>query len=109
MSLGITVGALAGWLRISDEELVESVRNDLHEVNRVLTANHLPAHVEPESLPALQPRNRLDPMPYWWFDSLRRAVAYSRQAPEEFPATVEDENLAEDPHLDTELTLLRSH
>ena len=67
MSLGITVGRLASWLRDGDEEVVELVRQDLREVNRALAAHHLAAHAEPESLPKLRRRSDLDHMPYSWF------------------------------------------
>jgi hypothetical protein len=107
MSLGITVGQLASWLRAGDEEVVALVRRNLREVNRVLVANNLPAHVEPEALPELQRRSGLDHMPYSWYSRLQRAIAFSRQAPKEFAPAGEDASIH--PHVRTELGLRRSH
>jgi hypothetical protein len=109
MSLGITVGRLARWLRDGDEEVVGLVRREMAEVNRVLLANRLPAHAEPESLPPLQRRNRLDHMPYSWYDRLRRAVAFSRQAPGEFTAAGENEDVSRHPYGRAEVRCRRSH
>jgi hypothetical protein len=109
MSLGITVGRLAFWLEDGDEEVAELVRQDMCEINRVLTANRLPAYVEPESLPGLRRRSRLDHIPYSWYARLQRAIAFSRQAPEEFPVADEDEDALGHPHGRAELTLRRSH
>jgi hypothetical protein len=109
MSLGITVGRLASWLQDGDEEFVALVRHDLREVSRVLVANRLPPHVEPEWLPKLQSRSRLDHMPYSWYARLQRAIAFSRQAPQEFTSAGEDEDASVHPHVRTELTLCRSH
>jgi hypothetical protein len=109
MSLGITVGRLAFSLQDGDEEFVERVRQDLHEVNRVLAAHRLPAHVEPESIPKLRRRSCLDHMPYSWYARLQRAVAFSWQAPEEFTAARDDEDDLEHPHVATEMALRRSH
>jgi len=105
MSLGITVGRLASCLRAGDEEVADSIRQELREVNRVLIAHHLPAHVEPESLPPLRRRSRLDHMPYSWHARLLRAVAFSRQAPEAFEAAGEGEDALRHPHVRAELAL----
>jgi hypothetical protein len=109
MSLGITVGRLASWLQDEDEEVAKLVRRDMREVNRVLVANRLPAHVEPESLPELHSRSRLDHMPYSWYARLQRAIAFSRQAPKDFTAAGDEEGESDHPHVRTELTLRRSH
>jgi hypothetical protein len=109
MGLGITVGRLASWLRGGDEEVVELVRNHLREVNRVLAAHNLPDHVEPESLPELRRRSLFDHMPYSRHARLLRAVAFSRQAPEEFVAAGAEEDHLRHQHVCTELALRRSH
>jgi hypothetical protein len=109
VSLGITVGRLAEWLADGDEEIVESVREDIREINRVLVANDLPAHDEPESLPELNRRNSFDHMPYSLHARLQRAIAYSRQAPEEFEPAEEDEDESRHPYVRKELRLRKSH
>jgi hypothetical protein len=109
MSLGITVGRLASWIQDNDKEVVKLVRKEMREVNRVLVSNHLPAHVEPESLPELEGRNGLDHMPYSWYARLQRAIAFSRQAPQKFSAAKKNEDASEHRHVRTELTLRRSH
>lgn len=109
MGLGITVGRLASWLRRGDEEVAGLVRRELREVNRVLAAHRLPAHAEPESLPELRRRGRRDHMPYSWYARLLRAVALSRQAPEEFAAAGEGRDALAHPHVRAELALRRSH
>lgn len=109
MSLGITVGRLARWIRDGDEELAELVRGDMQRINWLLSANRLPDHIEPESLPRLLTRSHLDHMPYSWYARLQRAIAFSRQEPEEFTPAREDEDPLAHPYVRSELTLKDSH
>jgi hypothetical protein len=107
MSLGVTVGRLAVWQ--DDREVLELIRQEIREIDRVLLANGLPAHIEPETLPKLERRSGLDHMPYSWFAALLRAIAFSRQAPEEFAAASEDDNPLDHPHVRAEQALRGSH
>jgi hypothetical protein len=109
MSLGITVGRLARWLQEGDQECAELAREDLHQIDIVLRVNHVRPHVEPEWLPKLRRRSRLDHMPYSWYARLHRAIAFSRQAPGEFAEAREDEEALAHPHVRAELALRRSH
>jgi hypothetical protein len=120
MGLSISVGLLA-FLHREDPEVVEQLLADLEQVNRVLAAHGLPPHVEPESLPENAPDGfsfedesirRLWPagMPYSHLHYLRRAVAFARQAPEEFCPIAAGVNPAEDDRIDHELSVcLDSH
>jgi hypothetical protein len=95
MGLTLSVGYLA-WLKAEeDPEAVPWLREDLVHVNRVLRANDLPEHVEPEELPELRDRG-LSGFPYSWLHYLRRAVAYARQAPDEFGPLPEGQDASED-------------
>jgi hypothetical protein len=109
MSLGITIGPLARWVRDGEEELAQSVRRDMLRINSLLAANRLPAHSEPEDLPRLKTRCGLDQMPYSWHGRLQRAVAFSRQAPKDFAPVGESDDLSPHPYVRTELTLKDSH
>ena len=65
MGLSFSVGHLA-WCAAEghpDEEL-EFARGDIREIKRVLAADGLPPHVEPETLPPFNDRCRLRGMPY---------------------------------------------
>jgi hypothetical protein len=59
-------------------------REDLRAINRVLVANGLPAHTEPESLPEIKDRVPVSSIPYRWLHVLRRAVAYALRPGERF-------------------------
>lgn len=109
MSLGITIGPLARWVRNGEEEMAEPVRGDMRQINSLLAANRLPAHSEPENLPRLRTRSGLDQMPYSWHALLQRAVAFSRQGPKDFAPVGADEDSLSHPYVRTELTLKDSH
>lgn len=105
MSLAVSVGSLAWCLEEGYAEDAESYRADFREINRVLAANGLPPHVEPEVLPDLTDRSPLSGMPYTWLHYLRRAVAFARQAPGEFCPVPEGEDPWNDPRIDRELSV----
>jgi len=105
VGLSVSVGSLA-FLLNHDEEGAAGTREDLVHVNRVLQANDLPAHVEPEELPELSHRADLGGFPYGWLHYLRRAVAYARQAPREFRPVAEGEDPSQDDRIDRELSVL---
>jgi hypothetical protein len=107
MSLGVTVGRVAAWQ--DDAEVLELVRAEMREIDRVLLANGLPAHAEPETLPKLQRRCGLDHMGYSQYACLLRAIAFSRQGQEELPAVEADEDPLKDAHVRAEQTLGGSH
>jgi hypothetical protein len=108
MGLSLSVGYLA-WLNKEDvdPEAVSWLRENLVHVNRVLRANGLPEHVEPEELPRLVDRG-LRGFPYSWLHYLRRAVAFARQAPAEFGPLPEGQDASEDRHIDRELSVFMS-
>ena len=73
MGLAITVGQLVE-LKELDEEGADWFRQQLREINRVLRANGLPEHTEPEELPRLEDRSAVGSFGYSWLHYLRRAV-----------------------------------
>jgi hypothetical protein len=105
MGLSLSVGYLA-WLNKEDidPKAVPWLRENLVHVNRVLRAHDLPEHVEPEELPEFVDRGLLG-FPYSWLHYLRRAVAYARQAPDEFGPLPEGEDASEDNRIDRELSV----
>lgn len=109
MSLDFEIGPLAWCLANGEEEGADWTRRDTGEINRVLAANGLPTHVEPEVLPKLRDRRRLHGMPYSWIHYLRRAVAFARQAPADFVPLKEGEDTDDDGYVDREADLFRSH
>lgn len=122
MGLSISVGVLAGALESNDADLVKSFRRDLKCINRVLTANGLPKHVEPETLPAsigrpglvwdrgLRRGLWLSGMPYSWIHYLRRAVAHARHAPGQFGPAPANYEIREDPLYADEIEIyMNSH
>lgn len=101
MGLSISVGHLAWCIAEGEDEQLESVRDDVREINRVLAANDLPPHVEPEALPPFHNRSRGAGLPYTMIHYLRRAVAYARHAPDKFTPSTGDPT--EDPLVEDEL------
>jgi hypothetical protein len=76
MGLSMSVGYLA-FLNREEPDDCFGLRRQLTEVNRVLRANGLPPHEEPESLPELEFRYRHVGLPYTMLHYLRRAVAHA--------------------------------
>lgn len=110
MGLAVSVGNLAWFLKRGYGEDAEHFRHDLREVNRVLAANGLPAHIEPEVLPRLKDRSRLCGLPYSWLHYLRRAVAFARQAPDEFRPLAAGDDPTTDSRVDREIfVMMDSH
>jgi hypothetical protein len=109
MSLRISVGDLAFAIR-HDPEAAEWLRDCFKEVNRVLVASNLPGHVEPESLPPITDRIGIGSISCSWLHHLRRAVAFARQAPEEFGSVRPGDDPGDDPRVEQEvLVTLTSH
>jgi hypothetical protein len=106
MGLSISVGQLAWSLAEGYEEETEYARRDVQEINRVLVANGLPAHVEPETLPPFRNRCKGVGLPYSMIHYLRRACAFARQAPDEFTPAPAGSNPARDPRVDRELSVM---
>lgn len=105
MGLSVSVGQLAWSLARGYEEEADLARRDVREVNRILAANKLPAHVEPEVLPPFHDRCRGAGLPYSMIHYLRRAIAYARQAPGEFrPGLGGDPT--RDPRVNRELSVI---
>jgi hypothetical protein len=103
MGLSVSVGLLAWSLAEGEHEQAERVRRDVREINRLLAANGLPAHVEPETLPPFKDRCRGVGMPYDMIHHLRRAVAYARQAPAAFTPLPAGADPTRDPRVESEL------
>ena len=78
MSLAILVGVLAD--DSPDPEAVESHRRNFCHVNRLLAANGLPPHVEPEALPDFRCRSQCPSFPYAWTPYLYRAIGRDARA-----------------------------
>src|SRR5262245_64018160 len=102
MSLRISVGDLAFALE-HDPGAAEFVRCELAEVNRVLRAGNVPPHVEPETLPPVTDRMHIGSISCSWLHHLRRAVAYARQAPEEFGPLRPGHEPEDDPRVEQEV------
>jgi hypothetical protein len=83
MGLGIDVGALASASG-ADPETAEVLRADFAVIAKLLQENGLPPHHEPESLPPIRSRAPSGSLPYAWLPYFGRAIAYARQAPNEF-------------------------
>jgi hypothetical protein len=75
MGLAMSVGQLA-FLRREDPDGYEPLLKAFADVNRVLEANGLPPHHEPEELPDLVERYTSIGQPYSWLHYLRRAIAH---------------------------------
>jgi hypothetical protein len=103
MGLAISLGVLAA--DDPDPESIEWRRENFRHVNRILAAHGLPPHVEPECLPVMPYRGQLRSFPYSWLHYLRRAIAFARQAPDQFCPVPDGENPAEDERIDRELSL----
>jgi hypothetical protein len=108
MGLSISIGFLA-YARRHDPESAEQFLADLESVNRLLIAQGLPSHKEPEKLRMRKERFPIGSLPYGWFDRLRRAVAYARNDPDGFAPCTDDEDAVEDPWVVHELMGLESH
>ncbi|WP_088252864.1 hypothetical protein [Fimbriiglobus ruber] len=120
MGLAVRVGSLAHALRY-DPDAVDTLRGDIKEINRVLNANGLPVHLEPEIVPPIRDREGLtwdrgikqglwlSSMPYAWLAHLWRAVAYAKQAPEEFSPVSDGVNPVDDERVVEELCSNESH
>jgi hypothetical protein len=104
MGLGISLGVLAA--DDPDPEGIEWLREDFAQINRVLAAHGLPPHEEPTSLPVIPYRGQLLGFPYAWLHYLRRAVAFARQAPDQFCPVAEGQNPADDERIDEELSVV---
>jgi hypothetical protein len=122
MGVSISVGALAGALKSNDADEVKSLRRDLKRINRLLAANGLPEHAEPEALPSpigrpdlvwdrgLRRGLWLSGMPYSWIHYLRRAVAHARHAPKKFGPAPDNYDSENDELILNELSIyLTSH
>lgn len=103
MSLAVSVGVLA--VDDADPEWIDHLRESFRQVNRVLAAHGLPLHEEPECLPDLPYRGQLLSFPYSWLHYLRRAVAFARQAPDQFCPVAEGVDPSADERLDDELSI----
>ncbi len=109
MGLAVSVGILAD-LRVNDEDGFEIYRKSFKRLNKVLKANDLPAHDEPEELPDLDNRAGLVSYPYSFLHHLRRFAAHASTKPnwkpKPFPASADP---AEDPLVIDESAMLSSH
>jgi hypothetical protein len=96
MGLAIAVGILADVLE-NDPEDADWVREELEEVNLVLSERVLPSHVEPEVLPVLNIRGAMDSFPYSFLHYLRRFYAHVKADPSWQPTPIlEDQDPIDD-------------
>ncbi|MBK8465826.1 MAG: hypothetical protein IPL32_08345 [Chloracidobacterium sp.] len=75
MGLAISVGILADEME-NDPEGADWVREEIEQINLVLSERKLPAHVEPESFPSLTTRGTMGGFPYSFLHYLRRFYAH---------------------------------
>ncbi len=109
MGLAVEVGILA-YLNVNDEEGAEWQREALTKVNAVLVENHLPTHVEPETLPTLVSRASICGYPYSFLHYLRRFAAHASITPNWKPKPFpESEDPAADPVIEDESFKFSSH
>lgn len=109
MSLAICVGVLTGGAA-ADPEAVAHDRANFQHIHRLLAANGLPFHEEPESLPELTYQGQLISFPYHWTPYLLRAVAYALHGPKKFAPVADGENPSQDKQLDAaRYTFAESH
>jgi hypothetical protein len=104
MGLAVSVGVLAVDPAV-DPEWIVCLQGHFREVNRVLAAHGLPLHDEPERVRDIPYRGQPTSFPYSWLHYLRRAVAFARQAPDEFCPVPKGENPADDERIDQELSV----
>jgi hypothetical protein len=110
MSLSVWIGGLSECLKSEDQEERSSAKRDLREINRLLVANGLSQHTEPETLPRMRSRYRGVGLPYDWLHYLRRAIAFARQEPDEFTPVPKGADPSEDEHIEHELLVsIESH
>lgn len=109
MGIAVAIGALADLLE-HDEEGAAWLEEDLAAANGVLAQEGLPAHAEPRTLQAPAPRTSITSFPYSYIHYLRRAYAHRLADPSWIASPLQD-NLdpADDPLVQDELDLLRSH
>jgi hypothetical protein len=109
MSLGVTVGILSE-LSEADPEGVDYYRGIFAAVNELLAENGLPAHQEPESLPALSNRCSVGSYPYGFLHHLRRAYAH-RLLDDTFVAAQSQpgEDCSDDPAVQQQVEDMASH
>ncbi len=75
MGLAISVGILADVME-NDPEDADWVREEIEQINLVLSERDLPPHAEPESLPSFSTRDAMDSFPYSFLHYLRRFYAH---------------------------------
>ncbi len=109
MGLSVSTGHLVYALASDERAERAAARRDLREINRLLVTNDLPRHVEPDTLPRMRNRYSGIGLPYDWLHYLRRAVAFSRQAPDEFTPVAQDEDPSEHELIFHELACLDCH
>ena len=105
MGLAIVVGLWPTGPEVDPDEL-DWAREDLRQVNWLLDAHGLPPHHEPESLPDLPHRGRSVGIPYSQLHLLRRAVAFARQAPDQFGPASKQYDPAKDDRIEHEFSIL---
>ena len=109
MGLAISVGMLAELLE-DDPEGAAWFETGLSAANKLLVQAGLPAHVEPRSLELSQSRASIESFPYSFIHYLRRAYAHRCANPSWVASALsEDEDPINDPVLEAEGDMLRSH
>lgn len=109
MGLAVLVGKLAD-LKLHDKEGIRWFRAAMRKVNKVLEAEGLPPHNEPETLPPLENRSALRGYPYSFLHYLRRFATHARVKPnwkpKRFPKSADP---ADDELVMDEMLMFSSH
>lgn len=110
MGLAISLGVLSEILEDDDPEGAEWFETSLAAANALLVQAGLPAHVEPRSLELPEGRASIDGFPYSFIHYVRRVYAHRCADPTWMASPLsEDEDPTDDPVLEAEGDMLRSH
>lgn len=109
MGLSISVGTLDYCVE-EDPEGAEWFLEEIAEVNEVLAEQGFPQHHEPERLPPMQNRSKLNGFSYSYLHHLRRIYARTIDNPDWIPTpTPRDESAAEDDAVEEQTYMINSH
>ncbi|MGW5382938.1 hypothetical protein [Nocardia sp. NPDC003963] len=110
MGLAVGTHAYAELLDSDDAEEADYLREQLRALGRLLAAEGLPAHTEPETRGPETERAPVGSVPYSFVHYLRRAYARARQFPDRPMEPLADgEDPTEDPSVDELVYMFDSH
>lgn len=109
MGLAVAVGMLSDLIQ-DDEQGADCLRTSFANCNRLLVANGLPAHSEPEQAPPEASRCIIDGYPYSFLHYLRRVYAHVALDPNwKLQPVGQGEDPAEDPVVEEITERFESH